>query len=200
MGQQCVPPLWSPSLCSLLWVDFYIPVCDSLVLSSPSCLLGACTQMCPLVAVAGWALLPPSPHLTSLVHWSQSTLRWSTENLYQLVISSRGVWGLGQRLVKTAVPPGGDASGNHSLHSSQAGAVLPWALHGGEILTSRAKTHHKTPSLQVIFNLDVWLELHRICLYWYLLCYSSLLIRMSSSSPEQLSSCWGCRQGRWGVW
>lgn len=182
MGWRCVPSLWSLSFCSLLWLDFYIPVCDSLVLSSPRCLRGAGSQTCPLVTAAAWALLPPSPHLTSLVRQSQSTL-------YQLVISSRGMWGLGQRLVKTAVPPGRDVSANHSPHSSQAVAVLPRALPGGG-----------TPNLQVVLALDVWLELHRSCLYWYLLCYSSLLIRMSSSNPEQLSSWLGCRQGRWGLW
>lgn len=77
-------------------------------------------------------------------------------------------------------------SGSQSPHSSQAGAVLPRALRGGE-----------TPTLQVVLALDIGLELHRSCLYWYLLCYSSLLIKISSSSPEQLRL--GCK-GRWGVW
>lgn len=140
-----------------------------------------------------WSTAPPSPHLTSLVCQSCSTFLWFPDNLYQLGTSSRGIWGLGQRLVKPAVPPGGDGSGNHSLHSSQAGAVLPRALHAGE-----------TPGLQAELDCslwsDVWLELYWSYLYWFLLCYSSLLIRMFPSNPEQSSSCWGCRWGRWGVW
>lgn len=40
---------------------FYLPVCDSLLLSSPSCLPGAWSQTWPLVTAAAGALLLPLP-------------------------------------------------------------------------------------------------------------------------------------------